>query len=134
MMCDESLYNISTAGCNIMKIYKIFSISNNFYFLFFNYFSVSDYLFSDFKNFFSVLKKFFLKNKFKLTFFFFFWSGALFSLNGPATVVRQKDPARPSLAAACRVSGLSRAVCSGGPGQQEACGAEGKGKREEWKI
>lgn len=59
-------------------------------------------------------------------------SGAVLSLNGPATLVGQEDSARPSLAAAGRLSGLSRAVRSGGPGQQEASGAQRQ--REEGEI
>lgn len=49
--------------------------------------------------------------------------GALFRLNGPAPLVRQEDPPRPPLAAACRLSGLPRAVHPRGPGQNQATGA-----------
>lgn len=62
---------------------------------------------------------------------FCFHSGALFSLNGPAALVRQKDSARPSLVAASCLSGLSRAVRSCSSGQQKASGAKREG--EEWK-
>ena len=55
-------------------------------------------------------------------------SGALFSLNGPATLVGEKDSTRPSLAAACCFSGLPRAVHSCSPGQQEASGAKRGGE------
>lgn len=58
-------------------------------------------------------------------------SGALFCLNGSATLVRQEDAARPSLVAPCSLSGLSRTLCSCCSGQQKASGAEREGKN--WK-
>lgn len=57
--------------------------------------------------------------------------GAVFSLNGPATLVGQEGPARPSLVDACRVSGLPRAVHTCGPGQQEASAAQREGEELE---
>lgn len=58
-------------------------------------------------------------------------SGALFSLTGPTTLVGQEDPERPSLAAACHLPGLPRAVRSCGSGQEEASGGEREGKELE---
>ena len=58
-------------------------------------------------------------------------SGALFSLNGPATLVRQEDSTRPSLVAACCLPGLSRAVYSCSPGQQETPGTKREGEERE---
>lgn len=58
-------------------------------------------------------------------------SGALFSLNGSATLVWQEDSTRPSLVAACCLSGLSRAVYTCGPGQQETSGTKREGEEQE---
>lgn len=63
--------------------------------------------------------------------FFFPSSGALFSLTGPTTLVGQEDPERPSVAAACRLPGLPRAVRSCGSGQEEASGGKGEGQELE---
>lgn len=58
-------------------------------------------------------------------------SGALFSLDGPATLVRQEDSTGPSLAAARCQYGLPRAVCPCSPRQQQASGTRREEKSRE---
>lgn len=60
-------------------------------------------------------------------------SGAVFSLNGPASLARQEDSEGPSMVAACRLHGLPRAVCSSSSGQKKAHGSKRAGKEvENW--
>lgn len=60
-------------------------------------------------------------------------SGAMFSLNGPASLARQEDSERPSMVAARHLHGLPWAVCSSGSGQKQACGGKRAGKDlEKW--
>lgn len=60
-----------------------------------------------------------------------FFPGALFSLNGPAALVGQKDSARPPLVAASCLPGLPGSVCPGGAGQQAASGPPGERKERQ---
>lgn len=60
-------------------------------------------------------------------------SGAMFSLNGPASLAWQEDSERPSMAAARCLHGLPWAVCSSGSGQKKARGSKTGGKElENW--
>lgn len=60
-------------------------------------------------------------------------SGAMFRLNGPASLAREEDSERPSMVTACRLHGLPRAVCSSSSGQKKASGSKRAGKElESW--
>lgn len=55
----------------------------------------------------------------------------MFSLNGPASLVRSEDSERPSLAAACCLLGLPWVVHSSSPGQKETYWTTRAGKELE---